>query len=272
MRYESLSFVDLNGAPLASLPDSVFTEDANGYATLIVGTGAAIPSWITSANGYTFFDLTSVVNYQQLNLLDMRTMLPAAGFRCAAQYVPYRTSVATPAGNLMGDYMPVVDFPLAAALPTNAAPLVGSGVCDVFPLGQPGGAPKCGDFPSPAPAISVVVTQCPGPGCNKFVVQPNPPITISGIGFGEFPDGMPFFNGTSTYLQIVDVTQNWSAGHTGDACSVSFTNWDSNRIQLVAHVNQNGSCPLTAGDQLTVTVWNPQSMAPATSSLTVVPN
>jgi hypothetical protein len=271
MRYESLSFVNPGGATIASLADSVFTQDPNGYVTLIVGTGATIPSWITPANGYTFFDLTPISNYQQLNMLDLRHTVPAGTFDCAGQFVPYRTGASTPNGSLIGDYLPVVDYPLASTLPQKASALVGPSGCDIFPTGQPGGAPQCGDFPSPPLQISQVVTECAAPGCNQFVAQPNPPITIAGAGFGEFPQGIPF-TGTSKFLQIVDNTQNWSAGFTGDTCSVTFSSWDTGRIQLVANVsNQSGMCHLASGDQLTVTVTNPQNSA-ATSSVTVTAN
>ena len=271
MRYVSLSFVEPGGSVLASLADTAFTKDPNGYATLIVGTGTTIPSWITPANGYTFLDLTSVSGYQQLGLLDMRQIIPAGGFDCAGQFVPYRVAPWTPAGSLMGDYMPVVDFPLAIALPHEASPLVGPTGCAVFPIGQPGIVPNCGLWNSPPPSIDTVVTQCPAPGCNQFVAQPNPPITIVGAGFGELPSGMPV-TGTLNYLQITDNTQNWSAGYTGSSCGVSISSWETGRIELVANVNQNGMCPLAAGDQLTVTVWNPETMAAATSAVTVAAN
>jgi hypothetical protein len=271
MRYASLSFVVSGGIPIASLADSAFTKDPNGYATLIVGTGATIPSWIAPANGYTFLDLTSLTNYQQLSLLDLRHITPAGGFDCAGQFVPYRTVASTPTGSLMGDYMPVVDYPSAASLPQKASPLVGPNGCAVFPVGDPGIAPNCGVFPSPPPVISAVATECPAPGCNQFVAQPTPPVTIIGAGFGVFPNGIPL-TGTSNYLQITDKTQNWSAGYTGSACSVSISSWDRNRIQFVANVNQNGMCPLAVGDQLTVKVCNPETMAATTSGVTVAAN
>jgi hypothetical protein len=271
MRYMSLSFIDPGGATLASLADTDFTQDSNGNVTLIVGTGTTIPSWVTPTNGYTLLNLTAISGYQQLSLLDLRQVLPAGGFNCAGQFVPYRTTAATPAGDLMGAYMPVVDYPIAASLPTVAAPLGGPSACDIFPAGQPGIQPKCGVFTAPPPQITGVVTQCPAPGCNQFAAQANPPVTITGGGFGDFPDGMPF-SGTSNYLQITDTTQNWSAGYTGNHCGVSMSSWATNQIQLVAHVNENGACPLAAGDQLTVQVWNPQTMAATTFTVTVEPN
>jgi hypothetical protein len=271
MRYMSLSFLNPGGATMASLADTAFTKDPNGNVTLIVGTGATIPSWITSANGYTLLDLTAISGYQQLSLLDLRHMLPTGGFNCAGQFVPYRTTPAIPGGSLMGDYMPVIDYPTGASLAPVAAPLGGPSACDTFPLGEPGVLPNCGVFQSNPPQIVTVVTQCPAPGCSQFAAQTNPPVTITGRGFGNFPNGMPF-TGVSSYLQITDTTQNWSAGYTGSACTVSMSSWAGNRIQLVANVNQNGICPLAAGDQLTIQVWNPQTMAAATSTVTVAAN
>lgn len=272
MRYLSLSFQSPGGLTLTSLADSAFVQDPNGYVTLIVGTGAAIPSWINAANGYTFLDLTPLPTYQQLNLLALRNILPAGTFNCAGQYVPYRMLEHTPAGGLMGEFLPVIDYPVASNLPQVAAPLTQANSCGVFPNGQPGVVPYCGVFNPPPPGIGSVVTECPALGCNQFVAQPKPPITITGGGFGNFPLGIPF-TGNSQYFQIVDTTQSWTAGHTTSPCTVSINAWASNRIQLVANVNQAGPCPLAAGDQLTFKVWNPQTMVVSpTFSVTVAPN
>ena len=123
-------------------------------------------------------------------------------------------------------------------------------------------------MPSPPPAIAWVVTECQAPGCNQFAAQPNPPVTIAGEGFGSFPNGLPF-TGTSDYLRITDTTQKWAAGYTGDKCGVSISSWFTNQIQMVAKVNQNGACPLVAGDILDVEVWNPQTMVEAQTKVTV---
>jgi len=267
MRYLSLSFIIPGGTTIASLADTAFTKDANGYATVIVGTGAGIPAWITPANGYTFFDLTAAPNFAQLSLLDLRQISPATTFNCAGQFVPYRTGAETPGGSLMGDYMPVVDFPRAATLPQSAGELPEL-PCDVFPTSRPGMRPNCGVFPEQPPAIASVVTQCLAPGCTQFVEQTNPPVTIAGSGFDVFPDGLPF-NGTSQFLQIANQTQGWSAGHTGDICTVSISSWATDLIQLIANVNANGSCPLAAGDQLNITVWNPATLIAAAVLVTV---
>lgn len=168
----------------------------------------------------------------------------------------------------MGEYLPVVDYPYAATLAQNASAYTQSNSCAVFPIGQPRSSPKCGVVASPAITISSAVTQCAAPHCDQFVVQSQPPVTITGSGFGSLPDGLPY-SGTSAYLQIVNLTRNWSTGHTGDACMVSIDKWALNRISLQANINQDGLCPLAAGDQLTVTVWNPQTMTSATFALTV---
>jgi len=268
MRCMSLSFTQPGGSTLASIADSAFTKDVNGYATLIVGTGAAIPNWITPANGYTFLDLTAISDYELLSLLSVRHIIPGDGFDCAGQFVPYRTSVDTAAGSLLGDYTPVVDYPAAASLPRTASPLVGPSACGVLPDGQPGVRPVCGVFPAPAPSIGGIVTQCAAPGCSQFAAQPNPPITMTGEGFGTFPAGTPF-TGFSQYLGFRDLTQRWAAGYPGSECTVSIGEWDTGTIQLLANVNLDGKCPLVSGDLLKFEVWNPQSMLSATFSVTV---
>jgi len=269
MRYASLSFQSPGGLTLASVADSAFTQTGGGYVTLIVGTGAAIPSWITPANGYTFLNLTAISGYQNLNLVALRDILPASTFNCAGQYVPYRTIENTAAGGLLGEYLPVVDYPVASSLPPVASPLIQADACGIFPNGQGGVIPYCGVFNPPAITITSVVTQCAAPGCAAFVAQPQPPMTIVGAGFGNFPYGMPF-TGTSNYLEINNTTEGWDAGYGKDSCTVSISGWASNRIQLVANVNQNGNCVLAPGDQLTIKVWNPQSTGkPATFPVVV---
>ncbi len=270
MRYMSLSFGASDGSVYASIADNAFTQDANGYATLIVGTGTTVPSWITPANGYTFLDLTQFTNYQNLSLITLRHMVPASSFNCAGQFVPYRMSPQIPTGSLMADYMPVIDYPAAASLPPAAVPLIGPAACGSFPIGQPGTSPACAVLQTPPPAITDAVTECHQPTCNHFVAQSNPPVTISGSGFGSFPNGFPF-TGTSAYLRITDTTQNWVAGYTKSACTVSVESWDVGSIQLIANVNRAAACPLVAGDQVLIEVWNPQTMVEASTTVTVLP-
>lgn len=272
LRYASLSFQDFGGITLASLADNAFTKDPNGYVTLIVGTGAAIPSWITPANGYTFLDLTAIAGYQQLNTLEIRNILPSSAFNCSGQVVPFNTTEYTSAGGLMGEYLPEVDYPLASSLPSLAVPLIRPNSCGIFPDGQAQPPASCGVSPTPPEMIQTVTSQCAGPGCNQVTAQPAPPLTITGAGFGNFPDGLPF-TGNSSYLEITDTTQSWDAGYGQDVCNFAISSWSYNLIQLVPNVGQSGICPLLPGDQLTVKVWNPQMPAsPAAVAVTTVGN
>ena len=83
LRYMSLSFHIAEGTVLASIADQNFAQDSNGYVTLIVGTGAKVPSWVTPANGYTYLDLTSLPSYQKLSMITLRHIIPSTGFTCA---------------------------------------------------------------------------------------------------------------------------------------------------------------------------------------------
>ena len=181
LRYMSLSFE--NGTTtLASLADNYFTQNANGDVTLIVGTGATIPSWITAANGYTFFDLTAVSGYANLAQLNLRNLVPAATFNCSGEMVPYDTAEYTPGGGLMGQYAPYLDYPLASSLATTAGAPPSTGACAVFPDGEAGLPPTCGVVTPQPVNITGLSTQCAvsvipaTPGCSQVVVQPQPPM------------------------------------------------------------------------------------------------
>jgi hypothetical protein len=168
----------------------------------------------------------------------------------------------------MGLYVPMVDYPVAASLPRAATPIAGPATCDSYPVGPPAAAPNCAVL-LPAPTtIASLSSYCPAPGCDHVVVQSQPPLTIAGAGFGSFPYGLPF-TGTSSYLEISDATQDWTAGYGSDICSVTISDWSDGSISLVANVNQYGHCPMAAGDQLTVQVWNPQTAATASFTVTV---
>jgi hypothetical protein len=284
MRYISISFQIPGGGTLASIPDNCpanpvipctpMVQDANGNVTLIVGTGVQQPSQATAANGYTWLDLSKLANYLQLNEIAIRDILPSGWFNCPAQLVPFKVGQATTQGEgLMGLYSPLIDFPPASLLPTKASPVAGEGpdpsACGGYPSGTPAVQPACSVQPLSAIQISAVTTQCATPGCDQVIVQSSPPIAIAGQGFGSFPLGIPY-NGNSNFLQITDTTQGWSAGYTGNACNVSIGEWSDSLISLVANVNQNGACPIAAGDQLDVTVWNPQTLSSATPASPVI--
>lgn len=290
MRYTSISFQIPGGGTLASLPDSCplnpitpctpLVQDPNGYVSLVVGTGVPQPPQATAANGYTWLDLSKVgnPNYLELNEIDIRDILPSSWYDCAAQEVPYKVSQATQQdAGLMGLYSPVVTTTYTAAtLPPTASPLTGPTTCGKFPSGIPAVSTQpqqCEVLAFPPLTISALTTQCSqqqiqSGGCNQVVVQPTPLISIVGNGFGSFPLGLPYI-GNSNFVQIQDTTQNWSAGYTGNACTVSVGEWTDTLISLVANVNANGVCPMSAGDLLDVTVWNPQSLKYTTFPVTV---
>jgi hypothetical protein len=168
----------------------------------------------------------------------------------------------------MGLYAPVIDYPVASTLPHTATPLTGPSSCAVFPNGAPELSPACGVEPPVSPQIAAVSTQCSTPGCSHVVAQFQPPISIlaKNGGFGSFPLGLPY-TGNSAFIEITDTNpgthQSWSAGYTGDPCTVEIGEWSDSLISLVANVNASGSCRMSAGDQLTVTVWNPQTRSSA---------
>jgi len=58
------------------------------------------------------------------------------------------------------------------------------------------------------PPQSTVIQSIPAPAPAKgpIAVQPLPPITLSGAGFGYLPNGLPY-TGSSNYLQVTDLTQ-----------------------------------------------------------------
>ena len=283
MRYVSVSFQATGGNTLASIPDSCpinplvpctpMVQDANGYVTIIAGMGEPQPSWVTAANGYTWLDLSQIPNYTQLNQIALRNILPAGTFGCAGNFVPYKVGEATTNGSgLMGLYAPVIDYPVATSLPTIATELKGPSTCDVFPPGPPAFLTSTNTLcyvvqPAPPVSITALTTQCGTPGCNQVFVQPQPPISIQGNGFGSFPLGLPY-TGTSNYLQLA--AETWSAGYTGSQCTVTIGEWSETLISLVANVNQNGNCPLASGDPLTVTVWNPQTLQSTSFTTTVL--
>jgi hypothetical protein len=281
IRYVSVSFQAVGGNTLASIPDSCplnpltactpMVQDPNGYVTLVVGVGEPQPSQVTPANGYTWLDLSQVANYLQLNQIAIRNILPASTFECAGQVVPYKVGEATSAAaGLMGLYSPVIDFQTASQLPTQTSPVTGSSTCAIFPYGPPATTSPtnqvCSVLSTPPIAITGVTTQCATPGNYAVVEQSQPPISILGNGFGSFPLGLPY-TGDSNFLEIAE--ENWSAGTPGATCTVTVGEWSDTEISLVANVNENGVCPMAAGDKLTVTVWNPQTLASTAFTTTV---
>ena len=107
---------------------------------------------------------------------------------------------------------------------------------------------------------------------SQVTAQPQPSITITGSGFGSFPNSLPY-KGDSDYLEISNITKGWNSGLTGDVCDVTVNQWSATSISLMANVNQNGTlsaCGLATGDVLLIKVWNPQTLAgPGSITITV---
>jgi hypothetical protein len=178
--------------------------------------------------------------------------------------VPYRTNEYTPAGGLMGEYLPVVDYPTAASLPSGRGPAGAGGFlrrlsgwrsrqsCRPAEWSFSADRSYRGDHAMRRAGLQ------PG-GCAAPAAHEHHRRRL--WGFPEWPS----LHGEFELSRITDTTQNWSAGYSGDTCTVSISGWDNDLIELVANVNQNGLCPLAAGDQLTVNVWNPSRWLPRRS-------
>jgi protein involved in polysaccharide export with SLBB domain len=105
--------------------------------------------------------------------------------------------------------------------------------------------------------------------------QPNQTITLTGSGFGSLTP----YNGDSSYLEIADLTGNWTAGYINNGSpnqvTLDVTSWTSTQIVIQGFTGAYGqnNWVLNPGDQVEVGVWNPQSNAgPATYTLTVGPS
>ena len=128
LRYRSISF-GYSKKTLASLDDASFVQDPNGNVDIIIGFGAKPPAYVTAANHYTYFDLSSVPNFRQLTGVTMRDILPNMVFQCSSFQVPYLTTEYNPEGGYMGNYVPTVDFVTADKIPQTAVPVNRPGTC-----------------------------------------------------------------------------------------------------------------------------------------------
>lgn len=129
LRYRSISFED-GKTTLASIADSDFVQDPNGNVTLIVGFGAQPPAYVTAANYYTYFDISKVPNYLNLQLVEMRDILPNIAFHCSNFNVPQLYTEYNPEFGYMGNYVPTVDYLTADLLPAIATPLSRPNSCE----------------------------------------------------------------------------------------------------------------------------------------------
>ena len=109
----------------------------------------------------------------------------------------------------------------------------------VYPVTASSGTDTC------PPAISAV---------SQILPQQTQTVTITGAGFGS----QSSFTGTSSYLELTDITGSWNAGHTGDAVAFAVSSWTDTQIVLSGLSGDYGShgwC-IRPGDQLSVSVWN----------------
>lgn len=125
LRYWGLSFINASRTVVASLSDLDLRPDADGYVTLILSFGTSLPAHVHAANGYSVAHLPAT----SLHQVTLRNILPSATFACALDQVPFASSEHTAAGGYMGEYVPYVDFPIAAGLPASASPHVQTGNC-----------------------------------------------------------------------------------------------------------------------------------------------
>jgi hypothetical protein len=92
-------------------------------------------------------------------------------------------------------------------------------------------------------------------------------ITIRGSGFGH----LPAYDGDSPWLEIVDLTANWTAGYVdplgnADGVTVDVTSWSDGEIVLGGLGGIYGAgvlnrYVLSPGDTIEIGVWNPQTGA-----------
>jgi uncharacterized repeat protein (TIGR03803 family) len=96
-------------------------------------------------------------------------------------------------------------------------------------------------------------------------------IQISGSGFGSLRP----YDGDNAFIEITDLTQNWSAGHTGDAVTLNIGTWSDTLISISYFDGAygTGNQSLVAGDTVSIQVWNPQTGAgPGKAQVTVLAN
>jgi|HubBroStandDraft_3_1064219.scaffolds.fasta_scaffold425157_1 hypothetical protein len=93
---------------------------------------------------------------------------------------------------------------------------------------------------------------------SKVVAKQHQTIVITGSGFGKTQP----YNGDSAYLQILDTTGGWSAGHENsyeiDTVHLKVTQWVDNKSVIAGFTGGYGQeyWVLHKGDHLNVNVWN----------------
>jgi hypothetical protein len=90
----------------------------------------------------------------------------------------------------------------------------------------------------------------------------DPVLVVAGSGFGNnFPEAELGQSTDTSFLEVRDATQGWSAGYNGDGCSVTVTAWTDTEIVFTANVGGAagylaGCGAVSPGDKLVVTIWD----------------
>jgi hypothetical protein len=97
---------------------------------------------------------------------------------------------------------------------------------------------------------------------SRILPQPRQTIIIRGKGFGHHE---PYRADNSPYISIRDETAHWAAGrkisYNDDDVTLDVTGWSDSEIVLDGFsgaYDQQG-WKLSAGDEVSIVVWNPQS-------------
>lgn len=135
--------------------------------------------------------------------------------------------------------------------------------------------------PMVPPTTSAAPTTGAITSISPISAQADPSVTVTGSGFGTFPQSLPFTR-DSPYLRVHDITQNWDAGYIapknwlGDTCTASISSWTNTVVAFTLNVNSSiggivptSICSLHPGDTLKITVVNPQTQQSAAATTVV---
>jgi DNA-binding winged helix-turn-helix (wHTH) protein len=140
--------------------------------------------------------------------------------------------------------------------------VVAVAVAGVFMLRQHGPARPTGSYVSAAVGVTKVGDGLHVLSVSAIIPEVRQRIVIKGTGFGLH---VPYAHTDSPYLAIRDLTANWSAGRliaqNWDEVTVDVESWTDTEIVVSGFGGDYGlkGWKLTAGDDVEVAVWNPQS-------------
>jgi hypothetical protein len=153
----------MNGTLYPELLGSTAVGSIEGAIPVTTTNGGSTVFSVYLDNGYTVLDLSQISGFNTTNPLQLvvRNTLPnTANFSCSGQAVPYSTALYTnvlnegrPTGsNLMGPYIPLIDYPTLSSLPgtadTSSSKLPSASYCGLSNIPGP-------PFLTPATALSL---------------------------------------------------------------------------------------------------------------------